>query len=129
MYRNELDFCLFGIYVDDIPYTGTPAGIAFFCNLIGKEFDVLPYGLTKSILSLQIERFGLTDSHSQNLLLATETSIGKQKNQIALPEYGKRYLDERPLDPKVPYQKVIGNLIWRATVTKPDISYAVHVFA
>ncbi|UYV81671.1 hypothetical protein LAZ67_20001885 [Cordylochernes scorpioides] len=136
--RSRMDPCVYfskdiilGVYVDDLLVTTSSVeAYVKFKSSIQREVDIKDLGEVSDLLSVRIKR-----NKESNLELDQTHYI-----EEILKEYGMEHAKEAstPLDPgmftegpegkeacRAPYQQAIGNLLWLAGMTRPDIAYAV----
>ncbi|UYV82166.1 hypothetical protein LAZ67_21001203 [Cordylochernes scorpioides] len=136
--RSRMDPCVYfskdiilGVYVDDLLVTTSSVEAKVkFKSSIQREVDIKDLGEVSDLLSVRIKR-----NKESNLELDQTHYI-----EEILKEYGMEHAKEAstPLDPgmftegpegkeacRAPYQQAIGNLLWLAGMTRPDIAYAV----
>ncbi|UYV77950.1 hypothetical protein LAZ67_15003007 [Cordylochernes scorpioides] len=136
--RSRMDPCVYfskdiilGVYVDDLLVTTSSVeAYVKFKSSIQREVDIKDLGEVSDLLSVRIKR-----NKESNLELDQTHYI-----EEILKEYGLEHAKEAstPLDPgmftegpegkeacRAPYQQAIGNLLWLAGMTRPDIAYAV----
>ncbi|UYV74740.1 hypothetical protein LAZ67_12000761 [Cordylochernes scorpioides] len=136
--RSRMDPCVYfskdiilGVYVDDLLVTTSSVeSYVKFKSSIQGEVDIKDLGEVSDLLSVRIKR-----NKDSNLELDQTHYI-----EEILKEYGMEHAKEAstPLDPgmftegpggkeacRAPYQQAIGNLLWLAGMTRPDIAYAV----
>ncbi|UYV61701.1 hypothetical protein LAZ67_1005991, partial [Cordylochernes scorpioides] len=136
--RSRMDPCVYfskdiilRVYVDDLlATTSSVESYVKFKSSIQREVDIKDLGEVSDLLSVRIKR-----NKDSNLELDQTHYI-----EEILKEYGMEHAKEAstPLDPgmftegpegkeacRAPYQQAIGNLLWLAGMTRPDIAYAV----
>ncbi|KAI3821171.1 hypothetical protein L1987_08729 [Smallanthus sonchifolius] len=140
--RSESDFVIIAVYVDDLNIIGTPRELHKAIEYLKKEFEMKDLGKTKFCLGLQIEhlkdgilvyqetyiekllkRFYMDKSHSLSTPMVVR-SLDVEKDPFRPP--GE---EEEILGPEVPYLSAIGALMFLASHTRPDISFALNLLA
>ncbi|UYV74577.1 hypothetical protein LAZ67_12000185 [Cordylochernes scorpioides] len=122
---------ILGVHVDDLLVTTSSVeSYVKFKSSIQGELDIKDIGEVSDLLSVRNKR-----NKDSNLELVQTHYI-----EEILKEYGMEHAKEAstPLDPGMftegpggkeaccaPYQQAIGNLLWLAGMTRPDIAYAV----
>ncbi|UYV70601.1 hypothetical protein LAZ67_7003642 [Cordylochernes scorpioides] len=121
---------ILGVYVDLLVTTSSVESYVKFKSSIQGEVVIKDLGEVSDLLSVRIKR-----NKDSNLELDQFHYI-----EEILKEYGMEHAKEAstPLDPGMftegpegkeacrdPYQQAIGNLLWLAGMTRPDIAYAV----
>jgi hypothetical protein len=132
------------VYVDDLIIVGANlAEIDVIKADLSKQFDMDDRGDASFILGMSIERdrasrtLELTQAQYARDVVA-RFKMSNSKCKLGIPIHSKTKLssedcpqtDEEKADmSKVPYRSAIGALMYLATCTRPDISYAVSVCA
>ena len=140
--KSETGFAIIAVYVDDINLIGTLEELSKTAEYLKKEFEVKDLGKTKLCLGLQLEhktngiivhqssyierllkRFYMDKAHPLSTPMVVR-SLDPQKDQ-----FRPRESDEEILVPEVPYLNAIGALMYLAQCTRPDIAFAINLFA
>lgn len=128
---KERPLLLIAIYVDDILIAcQDKSEITKLKNFLSKRFEVKDLGPIKYCLGIKfnqkedsitlnqkgyirdlLERFGMTEANTVSTPLDPNVKLEKT--------------EEDPEHEKIPYQELIGSLLYLATCTRPDISYSV----
>jgi hypothetical protein len=137
--RNEKDFVIIAIYVDDLNIIGTKSAVDKAKSLLEKNFEMKDLGKISFCIGFQIEHFPKgTFIHQSTYLRKILDDFGMTNcNPVNTPMevrgdrelYGPRKEGESVLDDSTPYFSAIGALMWLATRTRPDIAFAVNVLA
>lgn len=139
--RDKTAFVILEIYVDDLNPVGTKALCMYVETLLATEFEMKILGRTTFCLGLQINHF-----HDGSILIHQEAYVKRllrafkmdQANPLSAPMVGRRKINEVPYRPafkeeeeidKPKYLAAVGALLYLATHTRPDISFAVSVLA
>ena len=133
---NE-DFCILGIYVDDITIVAkTTARIQEAKDIIGNAFKIKDEGEITKIVGIEIKKV------NNGILLHQEGSIRNmlQKqfmencngNRIPMDSTAVQLLTgntvEQPIDNSW-YRSIVGEMLYLTVCTRPDISFAVNLCA
>ena len=120
------------LYVDDMIITGNDMqGIQNLNHFLGCQFEMKDLGPLNYFLGLEVSSFAdgyyLTQA-KYTLNLISRASITNNKIFDTPIEYNRRLNshDGESLYDATLYRHLVGSLIY-LTVTRPDISYAVHV--
>ena len=139
--KDTTGFVILAVYVDDLNSIGTPALSKHVENLLTKQFEMKVLGRTSYCLGLQIKHYA-----DGSLLLHQQTYVKKllrtfnmdNANALSAPMIGKSRTEDDPYRPadddeeeidKPQYLAAVGALLYLATNTRPDISFAVSVLA
>ena len=139
--KDSTGFVILAVYVDDLNSIGTPDLSKHVEDLLTKQFEMKILGRTSYCLGLQIKHYA-----DGSLLLHQQTYVKKllctfnmeNANALSTPMIGKSRTDEDPYRPadteekevdKKQYLAAVGALLYLATNTRPDISFAVSVLA
>ncbi|GJS56941.1 copia protein [Tanacetum coccineum] len=140
--KTTSGFVIIAVYVDDLNIIGTNKEINEVVMHLKEEFEMKDLGKTKYCLGLQIE-------HMPNGILVHQSNYTKtvlkrfnmdKAKSLSTPMVGRSLnVDNdsfRPceegedvLGPEVPYLSAIGDLMYLTNCTRPDISFAVNLFA
>ena len=140
--RFEKGYVIIAVYVDDLNIIGTPEEISITMDYLKKEFEMKDLGKTRFCLGLQIE-------HLKNgILVHQETYTEKVAKRFSMDQahplsspmvvrsldvnkdpFRPREKNEEVLGPEVPYLSAIGALMYLASHTRPDISFAANLLA
>ena len=139
VWRDETGFVIVAIYVDDLNLIGTRSSILKVKAMLNKEFEMKDLGKLRHCLGLQIEHlaagiFVHQSTYVKNVLtkynMATSNAISTPmeiRGERGIYDDAKE--GEALLDESTPYMSAIGELMWLANRTRPDIVYAVNVLA
>ena len=136
-YKKAADFVILAVYVNDINLIGTRIVCQYVVQRLQSRFDMKFLGKTSLCLGLQIfhlgngamllhqtaytrkvlKRFGM---HNANSLAAP--MIGRSRT--LQDSYAPASEEEEEVD-KARYLAAVGALLYLATFTRPDISFAV----
>ena len=126
------DITILLLYVDDIIITGDDMqGIQDLKHFLGRQFKMKELGPLNYFLGLEVSSFAddyyLTQAKS-TFDLISRASITDSKIVDTPIEYNRRLnsYDGESLSDATLYRQLVGSLIY-PTVTRPDISYVVHV--
>ena len=133
---------IMSVYVDDLNIIGTSGEISQTVECLKKEFEMKDLGKTKFCLGLQFEY------KDNGILVHQETYTEKILKQFYMDKahplpcpmvvraldlekdpFGPKKPDEEALGPEVPYLSAIGALMYLASHTRPDISFAVSLLS
>jgi hypothetical protein len=127
-----------GTYVDDSVIAGTPKGVAAVKADIQCVFPIKDHGPVQTIVGIEVrrdrnvrtihlsqkrhvnellERARMQDCHPASTPLALGTRLSNEMSPTTDAE--KKEMEG------VPYSAIVGSLLYLATGTRPDISYAV----
>ncbi len=140
--RSTIDHCLFHrieeghrdllvIYVDDVLVTSTGGEARSNAQLdeLGRRFNIKKLGLATHMLGIRIHQGKDYTTLDQTVYLKSVISEAKfvEAKQRGTPWDPHLKEDERPLDKKETalYRKIVGQLMYLSTITRPDISFAV----
>ncbi|CAH9124008.1 unnamed protein product [Cuscuta epithymum] len=132
--HSENDSLCVLVYVDDLLITGSnPTTITWLKKFLGQCFPIKDLGHLKYFLGIEVARnsSGIFLSQRKYVLdLLSETGLTGAKPATFPMEQNQRLaLDTSPLfDEPDRYRRIIGKLIY-LNLTRPDISYAVHILA
>ncbi|KAL7297752.1 hypothetical protein TKK_0008787 [Trichogramma kaykai] len=73
-----------------------------------------------------LERFRMDESKAQNTPMVTRQVKTREIKSKAPPTESKQIESTKTNIEKIPYREAIGSLMFLATVTRPDIAYAVN---
>lgn len=131
MEQSKSDFCLYKnrdtwllVFVDDILLMGNYEPIL---NALKKEFNVKDLGNLKSYLGLEIveTKDGLEIGQSKMINMILERFQMKNCKGANTPMENNFTVDETyPVVSNVPYRELIGCLLYLASTSRPDISFA-----
>ena len=139
--KDSTGFVILAVYVDDLNSIGTPELSKYVEELLTKQFEMKVLGRTSYCIGLQVKHYA-----DGSLLLHQQTYTRKllrtfnmeNANALSAPMIGKSRTEEDPyrtaeIDEaevdKSQYLAVVGALLYLATNTRPDISFAVSVLA
>ena len=139
--KDTTGFVILAVYVDDLNSIGTPTLSKHVEILLIKYFEMKVLGRTSYCLGLQIKHYA-----DGSLLLYQQTYVKQllrtfnmdNANALSAPMIGKSRTEDDPYRPaddeeqeidKPQYLAVVGALLYLATNTRPDISFAVSVLA
>ena len=139
--KSKAEFVILAVYVDDLNSIGTPNLSNKVEHLLTKQFEMKILGRTTFCLGLQIKYCA-----DGSLLLHQQTYTRKllrtfnmdAANALSAPMIGKSKTEDDPYRPSEPdeeevekrqYLATVGALLYLATNTRPDISFAVSVLA
>lgn len=126
-------YLILAIYVDDIFAFGNNQKKKHdIFSLLDSKFKLKNLGPIEHALSLRIRRVGselIVDQkrYIENILSVYGMQDCKPVNSPILP--GLRMSKSDTVDPKIPYQNLIGSLMYIALNTRPDILHAVCVLS
>ena len=135
MKMNGVDACYILIYVDDIIIASNNMKmIDTIANKIGSKFEMTNLGSIKQFLGMEVEK-----DNDGNFLLSQKNYIDKIVEDCGLSDgkaskypldtgYDKLACDELLSNSKI-YQKIIGQLLYLSTNTRPDISASVSILS
>jgi hypothetical protein len=123
---------LVGLYVDDMPFAGTPTAIAWFKQAVANRFDYKDIGVANFLVGIQLTQSdrGITLSQSTYIHKLVNDLGLSQCRRISVPISGgdigelDTSTDTEPVDPTI-YRNIIGRLMYAMVATRPDIAYAV----
>ena len=125
--QNKNIICILAVYVDDILITGVEKEINKAKQQINKFFDIKDIGDADFIIGIKFQK------HDNGFLLHQKRYIydllNKYDNEEIYPTYNLKpvinpELRKIKVDP-TKYRSIIGNLLYLAIGTRPDIIYAV----
>ena len=135
-------YVIMSVYVDDLNIIGTSGEISQTVECLKKEFEMKDLGKTKFCLGLQFEY------KANGILVHQETYTEKILKQFNMDQahplpcpmvvrsldlekdpFGPKRPDEEALGPDMPYLSAIGALMYLASHTRPDISFAVSLLS
>ena len=121
---------------------GTSAEISFTVEYLKKEFEKRDFGKTKFCLGLQIEHLNNVilvhqETYTENVLKRfymdgahpLSSPMVVRSLDVDKDPFRPRESNEEVLSPEVPYLSAIGALMYLASHTRPDISFAVNLLA
>ena len=140
--RDKQEFVIIAVYVDDLNLVGTPSACNAATQLLTREFEMKLLGQTTFCIGLQVlhlkdgsiflsqatyinrilKRFNMIDAHPLSTPMVGRSSKGDDPYRPCEEE-------EEILGEQYPYLAVVGALLYLATSTRPDISFAVSVLA
>ena len=130
--KSERGTILLLLYVDDMIITGDDlSGILDLKTYLSKHVEMKDLGKLNYFLGLEItsssEGYYLSQAKYASDLL-TKAGITDSKTSATPLETNSRLtsMDGTPLDDPTIYRQLVGSLVY-LTVTRPDISYAVHI--
>ena len=139
--KDAIGFVIIAVYIDDLNSIGTPTLSKHVENLLTKHFEMKVLGHTSYCLGPQIKHYA-----DGSLLLHQQTYVKKllcmfnmdNANALSAPMIGKSRTDDDPYRPadddedvidKPQYLAAGGALLYLATNTRHDISFAVSILA
>ena len=132
--RSDHGITILLLYVDDMIITGDDMqGIHDLKHFLGRQFEMKDLGPLNYFLGLEvsssIDDYYLTHTKYTSDLIS-QASITDSKIVDTPIEYNCRLNshDGEPLSNATLYRQLVGSLIY-LTVTRPDISFAVHVIS
>uniref|UniRef100_A0A2N9J4W0 Reverse transcriptase Ty1/copia-type domain-containing protein n=1 Tax=Fagus sylvatica TaxID=28930 RepID=A0A2N9J4W0_FAGSY len=130
--RSDHGITLLLLYVDDIIITGDDVqGIQDLKRFLGQHFEMKDLGPLSYFLGLEVssssDGYYLTQAKYTSDLIS-RAGITDSKIVDTPIEYNNRLNthDGEPLPDVTLYRQLVGSLVY-LTVTRPDISYAVHI--
>uniref|UniRef100_A0A2N9IZP8 Integrase catalytic domain-containing protein n=1 Tax=Fagus sylvatica TaxID=28930 RepID=A0A2N9IZP8_FAGSY len=130
--RSDHGITLLLLYVDDMIITGDDMqGIQDLKRFLGQHFEMKDQGLLSYFLGLEVssssDGYYLTQAKYTSDLIS-RAGITDSKIVDTPIEYNNRLNthDGEPLPDATLYRQLVGSLVY-LTVTRPDISYAVHI--
>jgi hypothetical protein len=134
---------ILAIYVDDVNIFGNKHLATMTAALLEQEFEMKDLGETSYCIGLQIEsaKDGSKFVHQTTYTRKILTRFNMDKAHPLSTPMMVRHLDptkdpfrpaeeeEKILGPETPYVAAIGALLYLATCTRPDISFAVNLLA
>ena len=137
--REGAEFAIIAIYVDDLIIIGTKRAVGRAKKMMIDEFEMKDLGRVSHCIGLQIEHFdggifvhqtnytrGLLKKYSMENCNPMKTPM-EVKGDREL--YGDPKEGEPLLGSEYPYFSAIGELMWLANRTRPDIAFAVNILA
>lgn len=134
--RSQHDVCLYVgidisvwmlIYVDDIILTGIEQNIEKVVEDLKKEFNVKDFGFPQSFLGMELEKkedgLKITQKRQINNMLR-KFNMQECKTTCTPLTKGYQLEDTEEIVTNLPYRQLIGTVMFVATLTRPDISYA-----
>ena len=141
IYRNQKEFVIVAAYVDDLNLIGTKLAITHAKTLLTEKFQMKFLGPTTLCLGLQVKHlkdgslFLHQTAYTQRILKRFSMD---QAQPLSAPFMGCNKTNDDPyflceeeeqeLD-KPRYLAAVGALLYLATYTQPDISFAVSVLS
>uniref|UniRef100_A0A2N9HM41 Reverse transcriptase Ty1/copia-type domain-containing protein n=1 Tax=Fagus sylvatica TaxID=28930 RepID=A0A2N9HM41_FAGSY len=130
--RSDHGITLFLLYVDDMIITGDDVqGIQDLKRFLGQHFEMKDLGPLSYFLGLEVssssDGYYLTQAKYTSDLIS-QAGITDSKIVDTSIEYNNHLNthDGEPLPDATLYRQLVGSLVY-LTVTRPDISYAVHI--
>uniref|UniRef100_A0A2N9GRB9 Integrase catalytic domain-containing protein n=1 Tax=Fagus sylvatica TaxID=28930 RepID=A0A2N9GRB9_FAGSY len=130
--RSDHGITLLLLYVDDMIITGDDVqGIQDLKRFLGQQFEMKDLGPLSYFLGLEVSSssngYYLTQAKYTSDLIS-RAGITDSKIVDTPIEYNNRLNthDGEPLPDATLYRQLVGSLVY-LTVTRPDISYAVHI--
>jgi hypothetical protein len=130
--RSDHGITLLLLYVDDMIITGDDVqGIQDLKRFLGQHFEMKDLGPLSYFLGLEVssssDGYYLTQAKYTSDLIS-RARITDSKIVDTPIEYNNRLNthDGKPLPDATLYRQLVGSLVY-LTVTRPDISYAVHI--
>jgi hypothetical protein len=130
--RSDHGITLLLLYVDDMIITGDDVqGIQDLKRFLGQHFEMKDLGPLSYFLGLEVssssDGYYLTQAKYTSDLIS-RAGITDSKIVDTPIEYNNRLNthDREPLPDATLYRQLVGSLVY-LTVTRPDISYAVHI--
>uniref|UniRef100_A0A2N9HJ90 Integrase catalytic domain-containing protein n=1 Tax=Fagus sylvatica TaxID=28930 RepID=A0A2N9HJ90_FAGSY len=130
--RSDHGITLLLLYVDDMIITGDDVqGIQDLKHFLGQHFEMKDLGPLSYFLGLEVssssDGYYLTQAKYTSDLIS-RAGITDSKIVDTPIEYNNRLNthDGEPLPDATLYRQLVGSLVY-LTVTRPDISYAVHI--
>ena len=140
--RYQSQFVIIAVYVDDLNIIGTPEELQKAANCLKLEFEMKDLGRTRFCLGLQIEHLkdGIFMHQSTYISKILKIFYMDKAHPLSTPmvvrsletikdPFRPKGNDEELLGPEVPYLSAIGALMYLASHTRPDISFAVNLLA
>ena len=126
------DIVLLLLYVDDMIITGNdPQAIFDLQQYLGQHFEMKDLGSLNYFLGLEVSHrldgFLLSQTKYASDLIARSGMTDSTTSSTPLdPHVHLTLFDGVPLDDASLYRQLVGSLIY-LTVTRPDITYVVHI--
>ena len=140
--RDKQEFVIIAVYVDDLNLVGTSSACTAATQLLTQEFEMKLLGQTTFCIGLQVlhlkdgsvflsqstyinrilKRFNMIDAHPLSTPMVGRSNKGDDPYRPCEEE-------EEILGEQYPYLAAVGALLYLATSTRPDISFAVSVLA
>ena len=139
VYKWNSDFVILVVYVDDINLVGTLDACRYATDHLKLQFDIKLLGQTTICLGLQIAHLqeGSMFLHQTAYIWCILKRFRMEhSNALAAPLMGRSCTNQDPYIPaleedkeldKPRYLAAVGALLYLATFTRPDISFAVSV--
>ena len=140
--RYQSQFVIIAVYVDDLNIIGTPEELQKAANFLKLEFEMKDLERTRFCLGLQIKHLkdGIFMHQSTYISKILKRFYMDKAHPLSTPmvvrsletikdPFRPKGNDEELLGPKVPYLSAIGALMYLASHTRPDISFAVNLLA
>ena len=141
IYKSQKEFVIVAAYVDDLNLIGTDSAITRAKTLLTAKFQVKFLGPTTLCLGLQVKHlrdgslFLHQTAYTQRVLKRFNMD---QAHPLSAPLMGRSKTNEDSYSPceeeedeldKPRYLAAVGALLYLATYTRPDISFAVSVLS
>jgi hypothetical protein len=136
--REDTEFAIIAIYVDDLTVIGTRTMVSRTKREMEEHFEMKDLGKLSLTIGLQIEHnkegIWVHQTNYTNKLIMKYNMDKCNAVKTPMEVRGERELyyaatSDDKLEEVRPYQKVIGELQWLALKTRPDISYSVATLA
>jgi Reverse transcriptase (RNA-dependent DNA polymerase) len=134
--RGGEGLVILAVYVDDITIAAqNEKGINFAKELLTSHFEMVDLGEVKNVLGLTVQRdketggFSLNQEHYVQKLVE-RTQLDKSYPYKIPMEVGVLVKASGPNDKRAnptDYRSIVGGLLYAATLTRPDITYATNV--
>ena len=129
--RSDHGITILLLYVDDMIITSHMQSIQDLKHFLGRQFEMKDLGPLNYFLGLEVsssaDGYYLTQA-KYTFDLISQASITDSKIVDTSIEYNCRLNshDDKPLSDATIYKQLVGSLIY-LTITRPNISYAIHV--
>jgi hypothetical protein len=140
--RSSTRFCIISVYVDDLNIIGHIKDIDEAHNHLKIEFEMKDLDKTKFCLGLQLEHLQtgilvhqsayvqkVWERFNMDKTYAFRTSIVLRALEKEADQFRPKQDGEEVLELEYPYISVIGELMYLANITRPDIAFAVNCLA
>jgi hypothetical protein len=129
--RDGTEFVFVAIFVDDLNIIGTKQAVAMAKQMLKEKFKMKDLGKLSHCIGLQVEHYdeGIFVHQSPYLQNILKKNCMESCNPIATPMevrgdrelYGDRKEGEPILSSTIPYFSAIGELMWLANRTRPEM--------
>jgi hypothetical protein len=132
IYRKDHEFVIIWLHVDDgFAIASTPNLLANLKEAMEKNMNIKWSDTVERLVGINFKKVGATVELSQEKLanqIVNDYKRASFRHQSTLPDEPLEIHSGEPIGP-TEYRSIIGSMMYLASGTRPDISYAVNLLA